>query len=172
MEPTITGAMLQRAKGPELVSHLKARASATNLSPPLLTSDAPYKHGAARPLDGAEVRVGVGVRARARAPMCHPHPKSITGPPSPPSAGPPRLSHAVPAPRAPQKLSEELEEWEQTEEQESLKAVAAVLGSAKLLRHRDGDVKLLTACCLSDVLRIFAPESPYENDTLKMVPLP
>ena len=86
MEPTITGAMLQRAKGPELVSHLKARASATNLSPPLLTSDAPYKHGAARPLDGAEVRVGVGVRARARAPMCHPHPKSITGPPSPPSA--------------------------------------------------------------------------------------
>ena len=37
MEPTITGAMLQRAKGPELVSHLKARASATNLSLPLLT---------------------------------------------------------------------------------------------------------------------------------------
>ena len=68
-----------------------------------------------------------------------------------------------------QKLSEELEEWEQTEEQESLQGVAAVLGSAKLLRHRDGDVKLLTACCLSDVLRIFAPESPYENETLKMV---
>ena len=65
-----------------------------------------------------------------------------------------------------------MEEWEQTEEQDSLKAVAAVLGSAKLLRHRDGDVKLLTACCLSDVLRIFAPESPYENETLKMVTLP
>lgn len=44
-------------------------------------------------------------------------------------------------PAAPQKLSEELEEWEQTEDQDSLKAVAAVLGSAKLLRHRDGDVK-------------------------------
>ena len=82
---------------------------------------------------------------------------------------PTSLSHAVRAPCTLQKLSEELEEWEQTEEQDSLKAVAAVLGSAKLLRHRDGDVKLLSACCLSDVLRIFAPESPYENETLKMV---
>ena len=36
---------------------------------------------------------------------------------------------------------------------------------SRWLAHRR---RLLTACCLSDVLRIFAPESPYENDTLKV----
>ena len=58
MEPTITGAMLQRAKGPELVSHLKARASATNLSP-LLTSEAP-KPRAAYPPTAQRLGLGLG----------------------------------------------------------------------------------------------------------------
>ena len=60
MEPTITGAMLQRAKGPELVSHLKARASATNLSP-LLTSEAPHKPRAAYPPTAQSLGLGLGL---------------------------------------------------------------------------------------------------------------
>ena len=47
--------------------------------------------------------------------------------------------------------------------------VADALGSAKLLKHRDPDVKLLTACCLSDVMRIYAPNTPYDDDALKMI---
>ncbi|XP_050425690.1 sister chromatid cohesion protein PDS5 homolog B-like [Adelges cooleyi] len=31
------------------------------------------------------------------------------------------------------------------------------------LKHPSKDVQLLTACCIADVLRIFAPEAPYTN---------
>lgn len=68
-----------------------------------------------------------------------------------------------------QTLSEELTNFEQTEEHEGLQSCAEALGDAKLLRHKDPEVKLLTACCVSDVLRIYAPDTPYSPDTLKNV---
>ncbi|CAM6113881.1 unnamed protein product [Calypogeia fissa] len=36
-----------------------------------------------------------------------------------------------------------------------------------LLRHKDKDVKLLVATCVSEIMRIVAPEAPYDDDTLK-----
>ena len=45
-----------------------------------------------------------------------------------------------------------------------LKAIAAYLASDRIISSTDKEVRLLAACCLVDVLRIFAPEAPY-NDT-------
>ena len=87
----------------------------------------------------------------------------------------PRPAIRRPSPAAPQTLAEELkatkqcEEGEEPEEGGALAQVADALGSAKLLKHRDPDVKLLTACCLSDVMRIYAPNTPYDDDALKMI---
>ena len=69
----------------------------------------------------------------------------------------------------PQTLQEELADIEQTDDHGFLQSCAEALGSNKLLRHRDSDVKLLTACCLSDVLRVYAPETPFSRETLKVV---
>ena len=45
--------------------------------------------------------------------------------------------------------------------------VAQSLVSPFILRHRDKDVKAYAACCLADILRIFAPEAPYGEETVK-----
>ncbi|MCO5560048.1 hypothetical protein L7F22_013654 [Adiantum nelumboides] len=45
----------------------------------------------------------------------------------------------------------------------------AALAKPKLLKHKDKDVKLLVATCISEVMRIVAPEAPYEDDILKDV---
>eukprot|EP00117_Sycon_ciliatum_P041432 scpid16866/ scgid30305/ Sister chromatid cohesion protein PDS5 homolog B; Androgen-induced proliferation inhibitor len=42
-----------------------------------------------------------------------------------------------------------------------LERVARELVSPQILQHADRTVRLVAACCLSDVLRIFAPEPPY-----------
>eukprot|EP00316_Scyphosphaera_apsteinii_P022810 CAMPEP_0119320840 /NCGR_PEP_ID=MMETSP1333-20130426/53618_1 /TAXON_ID=418940 /ORGANISM="Scyphosphaera apsteinii, Strain RCC1455" /LENGTH=1313 /DNA_ID=CAMNT_0007327653 /DNA_START=37 /DNA_END=3978 /DNA_ORIENTATION=+ len=66
-------------------------------------------------------------------------------------------------------LAEELTHIEQTDDHGFLQSCAEALGDNKLLRHRDSDVKLLTACCLSDVLRIYAPNTPFAQERLKVV---
>ncbi|GJN93116.1 hypothetical protein Rhopal_006161-T1 [Rhodotorula paludigena] len=43
----------------------------------------------------------------------------------------------------------------------SLDALAKHLCSPQLLLHKDKSVKAYTACCLVDVLRLYAPEAPY-----------
>jgi sister chromatid cohesion protein PDS5 len=35
--------------------------------------------------------------------------------------------------------------------------------ATKLLEHSDKEVRVLVACCLVDVLRIYAPEAPYKD---------
>eukprot|EP00601_Ochromonadales_sp_CCMP2298_P006844 CAMPEP_0173208958 /NCGR_PEP_ID=MMETSP1141-20130122/22822_1 /TAXON_ID=483371 /ORGANISM="non described non described, Strain CCMP2298" /LENGTH=211 /DNA_ID=CAMNT_0014135501 /DNA_START=122 /DNA_END=753 /DNA_ORIENTATION=+ len=45
-----------------------------------------------------------------------------------------------------------------------LKFTAQQLVSPKLLSHSDKDVRLLSVCCIVDVLRVFAPEAPYNNE--------
>ena len=47
--------------------------------------------------------------------------------------------------------------------------VAQSLVSPFILRHRDKDVKAYAACCLADILRIFAPEAPYGEEQLKVI---
>jgi len=58
----------------------------------------------------------------------------------------------------------------QGEHSTEMKTLPNVLVLKALLNHSDKDVRLYTALCLSDVLRIFAPREPYEDDeTLKGV---
>ncbi|KAL3693858.1 hypothetical protein R1sor_007509 [Riccia sorocarpa] len=49
----------------------------------------------------------------------------------------------------------------------AMKAITEALVLPSLLRHKDEDVKLLVASCISEIMRIFAPEAPYDDDVLK-----
>ena len=39
----------------------------------------------------------------------------------------------------------------------------------KVLGHSDKDVRLLSACCIVDILRVFAPEAPYCDEEMVRV---
>ncbi|RDD42452.1 Sister chromatid cohesion protein PDS5-like protein B-B, partial [Trichoplax sp. H2] len=60
-----------------------------------------------------------------------------------------------------QKLSDvnqekcDLQEWEE---------LAASLGTRQIMKHKDKDVRLYAACCLADIMRIFAPNAPYDTN--------
>ncbi|KAL3922720.1 MAG: hypothetical protein SGPRY_004459, partial [Prymnesium sp.] len=71
-----------------------------------------------------------------------------------------------------QKLADELAEHDQSgsEDCSFLTDCTEALSSSKMLRHRDPDVRLLTACCLADLLRIYAPETPFDEERLKYMP--
>ncbi len=45
---------------------------------------------------------------------------------------------------------------------------AASLVRPSLLRSPDSQVKLLTACCLAEMLRIYAPDAPYSADQIQV----
>ena len=64
-----------------------------------------------------------------------------------------------------QKLADELSRFTH-ESGEFPEAVAKVLGNKKLVKHKDADVRLMVACCISDALRLQAPNSPFANDRL------
>ena len=49
-----------------------------------------------------------------------------------------------------------------------LKACAMALVKPQYLKHKDKDVRLLTAFCCSECLRIYAPEPPYSDPDLKV----
>ncbi|KAK1169511.1 hypothetical protein AOXY_G8309 [Acipenser oxyrinchus oxyrinchus] len=54
------------------------------------------------------------------------------------------------------------------EEKELYLNLALHLASDFFLKHHDKDVRLLVACCLADIFRIYAPEAPYTSpDKLK-----
>lgn len=68
-----------------------------------------------------------------------------------------------------ERLSKELADFEQQEvELDSLKGVAASLAHRNLLHHKDRGVKAYTACCLVELLRLFAPDAPFSDDQLKV----
>ena len=55
------------------------------------------------------------------------------------------------------------------EEKELYLSLALLLASDFFLKHPDKDVRLLVACCLADIFRIYAPEAPYTSpDKLKV----
>ncbi|CAB1347450.1 unnamed protein product [Coregonus sp. 'balchen'] len=55
------------------------------------------------------------------------------------------------------------------EEKELYLNLALHLASDFFLKHPDKDVRLLVACCLADIFRIYAPEAPYTSpDKLKL----
>lgn len=43
-------------------------------------------------------------------------------------------------------------------------STAAQLISPQLLSHNDKEVKILTSCCIVDILRLLAPENPYNHE--------
>jgi sister-chromatid-cohesion protein PDS5 len=43
------------------------------------------------------------------------------------------------------------------------------LVAEQLLFHKDKGVKILTACCLADILRLFAPNAPYTENELREI---
>ncbi|KAG9311776.1 armadillo-type protein [Chiua virens] len=49
----------------------------------------------------------------------------------------------------------------------SLSAVRSQLINTSLLLHKDRGVKAYTACCLADILRLYAPDAPYTQNELK-----
>lgn len=55
------------------------------------------------------------------------------------------------------------------EENNEFKELALYLASEFFMEHASKDVKLLVACCIADIFRIFAPEAPYaDGDQLKV----
>ena len=72
-------------------------------------------------------------------------------------------------PSAAQVLLSVLADMDQDAPRGPVEAHVDALGSTFLLRHRDDDVRLYTACCLSDVLRLYAPEPPFSHAVVKDV---
>lgn len=55
------------------------------------------------------------------------------------------------------------------EEKQQYLGLALHLASEFFLRNPNKDVRLLVACCLADIFRIYAPEAPYtSHDKLKV----
>lgn len=50
----------------------------------------------------------------------------------------------------------------------TIKPFVEAVGQQSIVRHKDKDVKLLAASCISEVLRLCAPDAPYEDPTLKV----
>ncbi|KAI8992505.1 armadillo-type protein [Pilobolus umbonatus] len=51
----------------------------------------------------------------------------------------------------------------------SLEKVAKELIHEQLLKNKNKTVKALIACCLADILRLYAPEAPYDNAELRTI---
>jgi sister-chromatid-cohesion protein PDS5 len=55
-----------------------------------------------------------------------------------------------------------------TVDAKSLDKVREKLVNASLLLGKDKGVKAYTCCCLADLLRLYAPDCPYEEKELKV----
>ncbi|KAL8731444.1 MAG: hypothetical protein Q9166_003419 [cf. Caloplaca sp. 2 TL-2023] len=67
-----------------------------------------------------------------------------------------------------QALSREMQDMEQEEnERDSFTKVAKELVSPNLLSHKDKGVKALTVSCLVDILRLCAPDAPFNEQQLR-----
>ncbi|CAO2816874.1 unnamed protein product [Amaranthus hypochondriacus] len=51
----------------------------------------------------------------------------------------------------------------------ALSPLMIVLVSNELLRHSDNDVKVAVASCINEIMRITAPDAPYDDDQMKEV---
>ena len=70
-----------------------------------------------------------------------------------------------------QTLHSELSMMDQdTVDTKSLATVSRDLISQQIMLHRDKGVKAYAACCLADLLRLYAPDAPYTAHELKVSP--
>ena len=67
-------------------------------------------------------------------------------------------------------LAKAFQEMAQDENNASeFKQLALYLVSEFFLDHRNKDVRLLVACCIADIFRVFAPEAPFtESEVVKV----
>ncbi|EJD05552.1 uncharacterized protein FOMMEDRAFT_132048 [Fomitiporia mediterranea MF3/22] len=66
------------------------------------------------------------------------------------------------------KLHTELADLDQESvDTNSLRSVSKELISTSILLHKDKGVKAYAACCLADILRLFAPDAPYTGSELR-----
>lgn len=66
-----------------------------------------------------------------------------------------------------QKIADELSATEQTPEtQSSFNALAEKLANRKLLKHKNIGVQAYTCCAIADIMRLCAPDSPFEADAV------
>lgn len=56
---------------------------------------------------------------------------------------------------------------QETVDTNSLNTARGELVHTSLLLHKDRGVKAFTACCLADILRLYAPEAPYTQHELR-----
>ena len=47
--------------------------------------------------------------------------------------------------------------------------VAQAIAQRGILRHKDPNIRLMAACSLADVMRLFAPDPPFDNDTIEEI---
>jgi len=68
-------------------------------------------------------------------------------------------------------LAKAFQEMSQDENNASeYKQLALYLVSEFFLDHRNKDVRLLVACCIADIFRVFAPEAPFTESEVVKVP--
>jgi len=64
---------------------------------------------------------------------------------------------------------EETRSWPQGENTDKLKFIVNDIGESALQKHASFDVRLLVACIAADVLRVFAPDAPYDRNQLQSI---
>ncbi|XP_070552644.1 sister chromatid cohesion protein PDS5 homolog B-like [Ptychodera flava] len=60
-------------------------------------------------------------------------------------------------------LARFFQDMDQEEEKDQYEPLALYLVDEFFLSHASKDVRLLVACCLADIFRVFAPEAPYKS---------
>lgn len=65
-------------------------------------------------------------------------------------------------------LLEQVQQSAEPRVMSALQPVAQALAQPQHMKNKDKEVKLFLALCISHILRIFAPEAPYNDETLKV----
>eukprot|EP00039_Didymoeca_costata_P010566 m.142609 g.142609 ORF g.142609 m.142609 type:complete len:1284 (-) comp14882_c0_seq1:985-4836(-) len=66
-------------------------------------------------------------------------------------------------------IAAHLQKHPQNSIDKTINTIAASLLQPSIFRHKDSDIKIRVACCLSDILRIHAPHAPYSDTELTRV---
>ena len=65
-----------------------------------------------------------------------------------------------------QRIAQELSDTEQGKDLEDYHGTVTVLARTFIIKHADKDVRFYAACCFAHILRIYAPDPPYDNKQL------
>lgn len=69
-----------------------------------------------------------------------------------------------------QKIQQTFQNFGKDPSLDKYKQLAILIGSDVFLDHEHDDVKLLIACCLADIIRLYSPDLPYQDPAnLKVV---